>query len=142
MRFTGLFLLDSECGRFSSLLEFELRLESCSRSETVKIWLVGICLVWVFPLIKDFWELGKDEVSETGSIEDMQLLEKSSEPFSLRLTTKEVESGVAFPDSDEQSISSLENFKFSLVRLFFIFESICFLLLRFSFAALRLFLLL
>ena len=56
-----------------------------------------------FPLIKDFWELGKDDVSETGSIDDMQLLDKSSEPFYLRLTTKEVDSGVEdpFPDSEE-----------------------------------------
>lgn len=56
-----------------------------------------------FPLIKDFWELGKDDVSETGSIDDMQLLDKSSEPFSLKLTTKEVDSGVDefFPDSEE-----------------------------------------
>lgn len=46
--------------------------------------------------MKDFWELGKDEVYETGSIDDRQLFDRSYEPFSLRLTTKDVEE--PFPD--------------------------------------------
>jgi hypothetical protein len=47
----------------------------------------------------------------------MQLLDKSSEPFYLRLTTKEVETGVEdpFADSEEHSISSVENLKFNLL---------------------------